>query len=138
LDKVKSALLKWAKDIFNDAYEHGRNGDEIFADGLDADLHMEIENLLEELEFGKRIIVLPVPIGAPVFIPYRFIDADVEHGEKEEGVEEAHLSGYIKKEDREFYTTYDAGCTSDIRPDRLFTSREEAEAFLAETKGELP
>jgi hypothetical protein len=74
-----------------------------------------------------RAIMLPVPIEAPVYVPYRYKDLD---GSIDEGVEELHLSGYLKEDDREFYLTYDDTGSCDIEPDELYTSREEAEAEL--------
>lgn len=75
-----------------------------------------------------RYIHLPVPLGAPVYVIYRFAE---EYGRIVEGVEETRLSGYIKEDDREFYTTHDSVCGScDVEPDKLFLTREEAEKAL--------
>lgn len=77
-------------------------------------------------------IRLPVPIGAPVFAVYRFAE---EYGKVVEGVVETRLSGYIKEDDREFYTTHDSVCgCCDVEPDKLFLTRDDAEKALAAIK----
>lgn len=77
-------------------------------------------------------IRLPVPIGTPVFVIYRFAEG---YGKIVEGVEETRLTGYVNEDGREFYTTCDSVCGScDVAPGDLFTTRAEAEKALAEKK----
>jgi len=88
----------------------------------------EMERLCEAWLAG-RVVVLPVPIGAPIYTIYQDEELD---GSKDIGVEELHLSGYIKEDENEFYTTYDEHGTCDIPVGRAYTTRAEAEAALKE------
>ena len=84
---------------------------------------------IAKAEKEGRLIMLPVPIGAPVFVVYSFAEPD---GSIDEGVEELRLSGYIKEGDREFYTTYDEAVGScDFKPEDIFVTRIEAEKALS-------
>jgi hypothetical protein len=74
-----------------------------------------------------RLIILPVPIGGIIYIPYKFKDLD---GTIDAGVEEAKLSGYIKEGEREFYTTYDDHGTNDYEPGKFYLTPAEAEKAL--------
>jgi hypothetical protein len=74
-----------------------------------------------------RIVMLPVPIGGAIYIPYKFRDLD---GTVDAGIEETKLSGYIKEGDREFYTTHDEVGASDYEPGLVFLTRQEAEKAL--------
>lgn len=91
----------------------------------------EVQKLVKAKAEGQ-LIKLPVPIGAPVYVPYRLEEFD---GSISDGVEELHLSGYIKEGDREFYTTYDDEYgTEDVDPDELYASHEEAKKALEADK----
>lgn len=83
-------------------------------------------NILRAYE-ENRIIVLPVPIGGTIYIPYRFEDTD---GTIDAGVEEARISGYVKEGNREFYTIFDECGASDIEPGKFYLTREAAEIAL--------
>lgn len=95
--------------------------------------HQQLVDWLQELSDRRkaddRTIILPVPIGAPVYVPFSYDELD---GSVDKGVEELHLSGYFKEGEREIYLTYDNSGICDIKPKDLFTNREAAEAALAE------
>ena len=94
----------------------------------DSGLSPEDTKELVKAKAEGRMIILPVPIGASIFVPYRDKELD---GSIYEGVEELHLSGYVKEGNREFYLTYgDDEGSCDIEPSKLYTSREEAEKAL--------
>ncbi len=80
-----------------------------------------------------RLLILPVPIGGTIYVPYKYKDTD---GTIEAGIEEAKLSGYVKEGDREFYTTYDELGTNDYEPGTFHLSREEAEKVLVSMEPE--
>ena len=70
-----------------------------------------------------RFIILPVPIGGTIYIPFKYADND---GSVEEGVEEAKISGYMKEGTREFYTLFDENGASDIAPGEFYLTMQEA------------
>ena len=75
-----------------------------------------------------RVIILPVPIGSKVYMPYRYPELD---STVDEGVEELILTGYVKEGDREFYImSVDGKSTDDILCNELFTTYEEAAKAL--------
>lgn len=87
---------------------------------------------MDSPEIKRCNVRLPVPIGSPVYIPYKTRDID---GNIDQGIERTYLSGYVKEGDREFYLTYAEGFgAGDFAPDELFATQEEAEAALAEIK----
>ncbi|ADY54697.1 hypothetical protein Sgly_0331 [Syntrophobotulus glycolicus DSM 8271] len=86
----------------------------------------EVAKLAKAKEEG-RLIVLPVPIGGSIYVPFRYQDLD---NNIDEGVEELHLSGYCKEGEREFYMTYDDSGTNDIEPCEVYITKEEAEQAL--------
>lgn len=93
---------------------------------------IEIDRLKEicAAQKSERLVVLPVPIGEPIYVAYRF--------GAESGVESQLLSGYIKEGEREFFTTYEEPFgTDDVETGRAFGSYEEAREFLKNTSGDL-
>jgi hypothetical protein len=82
----------------------------------------------------EKCIHLPVAIGDPIYVPYRFKDTD---GTINEGVEVLHLSGYVNEDGREFYLTYDEFGTNDIPIANAYVTRAEAEERLKNDKGEI-
>lgn len=75
----------------------------------------------------NRLIILPVPIGEPIYVIADYSETD---GAPVLEVEEMHLSGYIKEGKREFYATYDNGLTCDIDIAETFATYDDAEAAL--------
>ncbi|RCX20900.1 hypothetical protein DFR58_101102 [Anaerobacterium chartisolvens] len=92
----------------------------------------QVQELAKAKEEG-RIILLPVPIGGTIFVPYKYKDVD---GTIESGIEEAKLSGYVKEGDKEFYTTYDERGCNDYEPGSFYLTREEAEPALVDLEAE--
>lgn len=84
-------------------------------------------NELAKAKSEGRLLILPVPIGGTIYVPYKYKDTD---GSIEEGIEESKLSGYIKEGDREFYMTYDELGTNDYDPRDIFLTKEDAEKVL--------
>lgn len=80
----------------------------------------------------NRLLILPVPIGAEVYIPGSYEEID---GSTVFDIDKTKLSGYIKENDREFYTTYDENCgTMDVEKSELCTTHEEAKKKLEQIK----
>lgn len=93
----------------------------------DSGLSPEEVTRLAKAKAEGRLLILPVPIGGTIYVPYKYKDTD---GTIEADTEEAKLSGYVKGGDREFYTTYDEMGTNDYDPRDIFLTREEAEKAL--------
>lgn len=94
---------------------------------------MKAEQLMKEYKAG-RLLPLPVPIGARVYIP--FYDTEVD-GTIDEGIEESCLSGYVNEQGRVFYLTYsEDGGSCDINPQDLCTTKEQAQHRLGELRKE--
>lgn len=91
------------------------------------DCGLSPEKVTELAKAEDRLLILPVPIGGTIYVPYKYKDTD---GTIEAGIEEAKLSGYVKEGDREFYTTYDELGTNDYDPKDIFLTREDAEKAL--------
>ncbi len=86
---------------------------------------IEIDRLkgICKAEREGRLVVLPVPIGKPIYLPYRMGELS--------GVEEHFLSGYIREGEKEWYTTWEEPFgADDVAVDKAFGSYAEAEAFL--------
>lgn len=84
----------------------------------------------EDMVEKGQMIVMPVPIGSPVYIPYRTMELD---GTVAKGIDQMYLTGYIKEGTGEFYTVADDfGGTTDIIPNELCTTRDAAEVMLEE------
>lgn len=86
----------------------------------------------EDAEEQSRLIMLPVPIGGVMYATYEYEETD---GSIVRGIEEVHLSGYVKEGEREFYTTYDETGTCDFGPDEIFAAHEDAVAALKKMEG---
>lgn len=90
----------------------------------------EVERLEAELQHYRqlkdegRLVELPVPIGGSLWVAYEITETD---GSIDRGVEEVHLSGYIREGDREFYTTFDESGTCDFAPDQVYLTPEAAD-----------
>lgn len=134
--------LDKAIQYFEDAIKESNEIiDEIIADRsprLRAELgeqkgHFEVALQLMRLWRESRLIVLPVPIGTPVYVTYPQC-TDIDGSIIPAGVKETRLSGYINETGREFYLTYDNLNSCDIKPGDLYITREAAEAALKEAR----
>ena len=92
-----------------------------------------ISGLVVHTECLDRAIILPVPIGEKVYVPYRYQELDES---VDEGVEEYIITGYIKEHDKAFYTvmTIDSNATDDIPCDEVYTTQAAAEKALQEVQ----
>ena len=99
-----------------------------------AEWNQRPESDIEKAHREHRAIILPAPIGAPVYVIYPE-DTDTDGSTLPAGVEETRLSDYINEDGREFYLTYDNVASCDIPVADLYTRREAAEAALKEREG---
>ena len=108
-------------------------GAEVMSEGTREDVEKAWNTRANE----DRTIVLPVPIGEKVYVPYRYMEsAGEEAGMVIEGVDELNLSGYIKEGDRELYATCVGNCRDvDIETGQVFITREDAEKWLKDNPG---
>lgn len=107
---------------------------ELLAQYEDSQLGPAEVNELAKAKAEGRFLILPVPIGGTIYVPYRF--RDPFNGNIDEGIEEPKLAGYVKEGKKEFYTTYDELGSNDHEPGTFFLTREEAEKALKKMEPE--
>lgn len=83
----------------------------------------------------NRVIVLPVPIGAPVYAPYQ---CEFEDGYMESGVDTLYLSGYSLENGCELLLTYDEKCGGEVfeRKDIYLSYKKALASINKERKNE--
>ena len=108
-------------------------GAEVMSEGTREDVEKAWNTRANE----DRTIVLPVPIGGKVYVPYRHtVIAGEKKGLVIKVVDELSLCGYIKEGDREFYATCVGNCRKvDIETGQVFITREDAEKWLRDNPG---